>query len=77
MIIQKITSKKLNKKETRGAPEGNQNAAGKRGTKEYIIIFGQRWAVDTGNKILTGLKRMSKTQKEYIDVQIKKDFLNE
>lgn len=65
------------KKETRGAPKGNRNAAGKRGRKEYIPIFGQRWPVDVGQKILTYLERAGLSQKGYIDKQVQRDILND
>ncbi len=55
------------KKRKRGAPVGNQNAAGKRGRKEYLNIFGQRWPVPIGKKILSYLERSGLTQKDFLE----------
>ncbi len=55
------------KKRKRGAPVGNQNAAGKRGRKEYIQVFGQRWNVEMGSLIKSYLERSGLTQKAFLE----------
>jgi hypothetical protein len=65
------------KKRKRGGQPGNQNAAGKRGRKEYRQIFGQRWSIEVGKKILAYLKRTGQSQKQYLDKQVERDILNE
>lgn len=56
-------------KRPRGAQKGNQNAAKppeQRRRRPYLIIWGQRWPVETGEKILAYLKRQGKTQKQFL-----------
>ena len=53
-------------KRSRGAQKGNQNAA-KPTRKRYVSVFGQRWPVDVGEKIIAYLKRQGKTQKQFLD----------
>ncbi len=65
------------KKRKRGGQPENQNAAGKRGRKEYLNIFGQRWPVDAGNKILSYLERTGRTQKGFLSMCIEKYILSE
>jgi len=53
------------KEETRGAPKGNQNAKKER-RKEYVQVFGQRWSIEEGNRILSYLEREKLTQKAFL-----------
>lgn len=56
-------------KKPRGAQKGNQNAAKppeQRRRRSYVIIWGQRWPVDVGEKIKAYLKRHGKTQKQFL-----------
>lgn len=62
------------KKETRGAPKGNQNAK-KETHKQYVHVFGQRWDVDTGKKILAYLEQEGLTQKQYLSQKVENDIL--
>ncbi len=62
------------KKETRGAPKGNRNAVGhgrpkdsRRGRKEYVQVFGQRWNVEMGSLIKSYLERTGLTQKAFLE----------
>jgi hypothetical protein len=62
-------------KKRRGGQIGNQNAA--RGRKEYLNIFGQRWPIEIGNKILSYLQRAGLTQKQYLEAHVQRDILSE
>lgn len=56
-------------KKSRGAQKGNKNAAKppeQRRRRPYVIIWGQRWPVETGERILAYLKRQGKTQKQFL-----------
>jgi len=64
------------KQEIRGAPKGNKNAAGMRGRKQYIQVFGQRWDVLTGEQILSYLERTGQSQKQYLSRCIERDILS-
>ena len=67
------------KRETRGAPLNNRNAAGPRGRKSYYpqALWGKRWSMTDGKKIKAGLARTGESQGSYIDKQVERDFLNE
>ena len=57
-------------KHTRGAQKGNKNAAKppeQRRRRPYIIIWGQRWPVEVGEKIKAYLERHGKTQKQFLN----------
>lgn len=56
-------------KKPRGAQKGNKNAAKppeQRRRKAYLIIWGQRWPVEVGEKIKAYLNRHGKTQKQFL-----------
>jgi len=69
----------MTNKRKRGAPKGNQNAKKNpedRRRKQYIQVFGQRWDVNTGNQILSYLKRLGLTQKAFLVKVISEYILN-
>ena len=67
------------KRETRGAPKGNKNAAGKRGRKEYypVHFWGKRWPVDVGQAIKSYLERTGQSQSACISQWVEKDVLKD
>jgi hypothetical protein len=67
-------------KKTRGAQKGNQNAAKppeQRRRRPYVIIWGQRWPVEVGEKIKADLKRHWKTQKQFISEIVEEKITTE
>ena len=63
-------------KKPRGARKGNRNAA-KPGRKQYIQVFGQRWTVETGEKIMAYLEQQGETQKQFLCDIVEEKILTE
>ena len=63
-------------KKTRGAQKGNKNTI-KPEHRQYIQVFGQRWPVETGERILAYLKRHGKTQKQFLSEIVEEKITTE
>ena len=67
-------------KKPRGAQKGNKNAAKlpeQRRRKAYLILWGQRWPVEVGEKIKAYLDRHGKTQKQFLYGIVEEKITNE